>query len=688
MRGAIRGTGALAVLTLALVGLVACITPGASGPLMVKVKVIALNDYHGHLESPGSFAAGSDAPASARQPVGGAEFMAAHVARLKAANPNNVVVAAGDLIGATPMISGLFFDEPAVETLNRIGLEFTSVGNHEFDKGQAELLRLQAGGCKLAPGATDRNAIDPNSCRGAAVGTPVPFEGAKFQWLSANVITRASGKPLLPAYGIKRFAGVPVAFIGMTLRGTQMIVGQAGVVGLEFRDEVQTVNALVPELRAQGIEAIVVLIHEGGMQSGPNPDINRCQGGLAGSPIAGIVAGFDDAVDLVISGHTHSAYVCSLPNSRGRAVPVTSANAFGRLLTDIDLSLDPASRDVVSVQATNLMVTRDPAVFPPDPVVAGIVAAYRRLVSDQAARVIGAIGADVPAVPRDAACNVAAGELVADAQLAAARADAHGHSHGHGHGHAHAHAHGHGHGHGPGSGSGSATGSSTGHDQSIPSIAFMNRGGLRGAGLMVSQPGKKVDGTVTYGEIFALQPFGNNLVTLSLSAQDIKDLLEQQFAGCRGQSATATRLLLPSAGFHYRWDGAAACDARISAVTLATDGRSEMLVDAQGRVLRPDARYRVTVNNYLADGGDGFSTFLRGRDRSGGPPDVDALADYLADYKPPNRPYLPFSRMPSSPFSSPSSTLSQPSPSAPAAAEARISRAGGTSCPMGAAVNP
>lgn len=654
-RKAISGAGMLAAVILAMVGLAACITPGASPPSMVKVKIIALNDYHGQLESPGTFAASGDAPVSARQPVGGAEFIAAHVARLKAANPNNVVVAAGDLIGATPMISGLFFDEPAVETLNRIGLEFTSVGNHEFDKGQAELLRLQSGGCKPAPGATDRGAIDPNSCRGAVVGTPVPFEGAKFQWLSANVTNRASGKPLLPAYGIKRFAGVPVAFIGMTLRGTQMIVGPAGVAGLEFRDEVQTVNALVPELRAQGIEAIVVLIHEGGMQSGPNPDINRCQGGLAGSPIAGIVAGFDDAVDLVISGHTHSAYVCSLPNSRGRTVPVTSANAFGRLLTDIDLSLDPVRRDVVSVQATNLMVTRDPVVTPPDPVVASLVAAYRGLVSDQAARVIGAIAADVPAVPRDAACNVAAGELVADAQLAAARADAQAHSH-------------------P---AGASRG--VGHDQSMPSVAFMNRGGLRGAGLMVSQPGRKVEGTVTYGEIFALQPFGNNLVTMSLTAQDIKDLLEQQFAGCRGQSATTTRVMIPSAGFRYRWDGAAACDARISAVTLATDGRTETLVDAQGKVLQPEARYRVTVNNYLADGGDGFSTFLRGRDRVGGPPDVDALADYLAAYKPPNRPYLPLSPMPAPSPSSSSST---------ATAEARIRRAGGTSCPSGAVVNP
>jgi len=244
---------------------------------------------------------------------------------------------------------------------------------------------------------------------------------------------------------------------------------------------------------------------------------------------------------------------------------------------------------------------------------------------------------------------------VADAQLAAARADAQAHSH-------------------P---AGASRGA--GHDQSMPSVAFMNRGGLRGAGLMMSQPGRKVEGTVTYGEIFALQPFGNNLVTMSLTAQDIKDLLEQQFAGCRGQSATTTRVMIPSAGFRYRWDGAAACDARISAVTLATDGRTETLVDAQGKVLQPEARYRVTVNNYLADGGDGFSTFLRGRDRVGGPPDVDALADYLAAFKPPNRPYLPFSPMPAPSPSSSSST---------ATAEARIHRAGGTSCPSGAVVNP
>jgi 5'-nucleotidase len=480
------------------------------------------------------------------------------------------------------------------------------------------------------------------------VGTPVPFEGARFQWLSANVRSVETGKTLLPAYGVKSFDGVRVAFIGLTLKATSSIVAPSAVAGLEFVDEAQSVNEWVAQIRREGIEAIVVLIHEGGMQSGPNPDINRCQGGLAGSPIAGIVAGFDDAVDLVVSGHTHSAYVCTLPNARGRAVPVTSANAFGRMLTDIDLSLDPTTRDVLSVQAANRLVTRDPAVIQPDPIVAGIVAGYRRLVSDQAARVVGTIAADLPTIARDASCNVAAGELVADAQLAAARADVHAHAH--------------------------IPGGSDGHGHSTPVIAFMNRGGLRGAGLMVSQPGKKDDGTVTYGEIFAMQPFGNNLVTMSLSAQDIKDLLEQQFAGCRGQSPTTTRVLIPSAGFHYRWDGAAACDARISAATLFIDGRTVSLVDVQGRVLQPDSRYRVTVNNYLADGGDGFSTFLRGRDRSGGPLDVDALADYLAAYRSPNRPYG---------YVEAGAGTQRQRPDPP-----RISRAGGSACPTGALVNP
>jgi 5'-nucleotidase len=283
-----------------------CAVAQSTAPL--TVKLIGFNDYHGTLQSPGTFGQNTIVPSAARPAVGGAEYMAAYVARLKATNPLNVVVGAGDLIGASPLISALFFDEPAVETLNKIGLEFNAVGNHEFDKGSAELKRLQSGGCKLTGGVPD-----PNSCKGLGSGAPGTFDGAKFKWLSANVFETSTGRTLLPPYGIKSFDGVKVAFIGMTLKGTPSIVTPLGVAGLEFRDEADTVNSLVPRLRAQGIEAIVVLVHQGGFQTSPNVgDINGCDGNLAnsdGSPsdIAKIVSRLDNAVDLVISGHTHAA---------------------------------------------------------------------------------------------------------------------------------------------------------------------------------------------------------------------------------------------------------------------------------------------------------------------------------------------------------------------------------------------
>ena len=600
--------------------------PAALPGAPFTVKVMGLNDYHGTLESPGTFGLTSAVPAASRPAVGGAEFLAAHVASLKKRNPLHVVVGAGDSIGASPLISSLFFDEPAVETLNRIGLEFNAVGNHEFDKGPAELLRLQNGGCK-----TNAGVVDPNSCQGAAVGTPVPFEGAKFKWLSANVIATATGKPLLPAYGVKTFNGVKVAFIGMTLKATPGIVTPSGVAGLEFRDEAQTVNALIPELRAQGIESIVVLVHEGGFQTGTLGDINACEGNLAGSAIAGIVRQLDNAVDLVVSGHTHSAYNCLLPNAAGRTISVTSASAFGRVLSDIDLTIDPATRDVTQAVATNRLVVRNDPAIAFDAVVAKIVAGYKALVSPLANSVIGAITADLPNSRADGACNMPAGSLIADSQLVATQ---------------------------PASFGGAA-------------IAFMNGGGVRSPGFtFASSPAGEGNGNVTYGEAFTVQPFGNSLVTLSLTTQNLKDFLEEQFAGCLGQSLTATRFALPSAGFKYTWDGAKACGARISNVTLRSGSGIETLVDAGGIVQNPAKSYRVTVNNFMADGGDGYSTLVKGTGRIGGAQDIDALTAFLADFK-----------APKGPFALGANPLDAGTP--------RINRVGtSATCPGGANVNP
>lgn len=591
------------------------------------VKLIGFNDYHGTLESPGTFGQNTSIPAASRPAVGGADFLAAHVAALKKQNPLNVVVGGGDFIGASPLVSSLFFDEPAIETLNRIGMEFTSVGNHEFDKGSTELLRLQNGGCKITNGATD-----PNSCKGATVGTPVPFEGAKFKWLSANVVATATGKTLLPAYGIKTFNGVKVAFIGMTLKATPTIVTPTGVAGLEFKDEAATVNALIPELRAQGIESIVVMVHEGGFQTGALADINACEGNLAGSAIASIVSQLDDAVDVVVSAHTHAAYNCKLPNAKGRTITVTSASAFGRVLTDIDLTIDPATRNITAAAATNRLVVRNDPAITADTTVAKIVDAYKALVSPIANLILGSITTDLSNARVDGACNMPAGDFIADSQLAATQ---------------------------PVNFGGAV-------------IAFMNGGGVRSPGFtFASSTAGEGNGNVTYGEAFTVQPFGNSLVTLSLTTKDIKDFLEEQFAGCLGQSTTATRFALASAGFKYTWDGAKACGARISNVTLRNGSATETLVDATGVVQSPAKSYRVTVNNFMADGGDGYSTLLKGTNRLGGSQDIDALTAYMAaNFKAPKAPYAPSSN-------------------AADAGSKRISRVGNSAnCPGGADTNP
>jgi 5'-nucleotidase len=597
----------------------------------ITIKIIGFNDFHGNLQSPGTFGQNTLVPSGQRPLVGGAEYIAAYVARLKAQNPLNAVVGGGDFIGASPLISALFFDEPAVEVMNHVGVDFTSVGNHEFDKGSAELKRLQNGGCKLTNGQPD-----PNSCRGLGSRAPGTFDGARFKWLAANVVETATGHTLLAPYGVKAFNGVKVAFIGMTLKGTPGIVTPTGVAGLQFNDEADTVNALVPRLRAQGIEAIVVLVHQGGFQSSPNVgDINGCDGNLLNadgskSDIENIVNRLDDAVDLVISAHTHAAYNCSantvdvknvggqavsssrptgLANKVGRLIPVTSASAFGRIITDIDVTLDPKTRNVVAVLPTNRLVDRtDPLInqaIATDPTVRNIVQGYNTLVSPLAGAVVGTITKALPAKANPAG-EEPAGDLIADAQLAATQPAALGGA----------------------------------------QIAFMNAGGVRSPGFAPAAAAYPY--ALTYGDAFTVQPFGNSLVTLTLSATQLKALLEQQFTGCNGQSAN--RVMQSSNGLKYSWSASAAACSKIVDVTFTPTDVTQVppvatgapvVVVSGGVVLNPTRSFRVTVNNFMATGGDGFTTLLGGTNTLGGAQDIDALVAYLAGYKAPDAAYDP-----------------------------------------------
>lgn len=552
----------------------------------VPVKIIAFNDFHGQLEAPGNLRANA-ATATPTIPVGGVEWMAAYVDSLKAKNPNNVVVSAGDLIGATPLTSALFHDEPTIETMNRLGLEFNAVGNHEFDEGRDELLRMQNGGC---------HPHDSNSCQGAAVGTPVPFEGARFAFLAANVQDTTSKKTLFVPYAVKTFGKARVAFIGMTLKETPTIVSPSGVAGLEFTDEAATVNTLIPKLRARGIRAVVVLIHQGGTQPAIQAadTINSCAGNLSGTPIAPIVNRLDDEVDLVVSGHTHQAYNCLLANKSGRLISVTSANSIGRVLTEIDIAVNPKSGDITSVNAQNKLVDRSATGIVPNAEIAAIVSKYRALAMPIANRVIGDITAAMPDSAVNAAGETALGDVIADAQLQATAP----------------------------AGMGGAV------------VAFMNPGGIRSPGLLYpSSAADEGDGKVTYGEVFTVQPFGNSLTTLTLTGEQIHILLEQQFTGCHAGNASTewnypasditgqsfNRILQISTGFTYAW----------SANGSACDKVAPESIKLNGNVINPLFNYRVTVNNFLADGGDKFYVLTKGSHRLGGAQDVDALETFF-----------------------------------------------------------
>ncbi|MBA3382074.1 MAG: bifunctional metallophosphatase/5'-nucleotidase, partial [Actinobacteria bacterium] len=576
MRRVIAGVGLAVCLAVAAPSALARVDAQAATQAPVSLQLLAINDYHGNIEPPGGTFFG--------QPAGGAEYLATHIAALKAQNPNTIVVGAGDLIGASPLISALFHDEPSIETLNEAGLQVTSIGNHEFDEGRNELLRMQRGGCHPVDGCQDGD----------------PFEGSDFDYLSANVevqITAAqraaytkalasynkaraaytkavarykqrlrtkraacktnprsatckrkvtaprrftrkrptapTAKPLLPATKVVTTGGIKVGFIGMTLEGTPSIVTPSGVAGLRFLDEADTANKYAAELKKQGVNTIVVLIHEGGLQTG---GLSDCAG-ISGA-IVDIVNRMSSDIDVVVSGHTHTFYICTIGTKL-----VTSASSFGRVVTDIDLTVESTNGEVVTKSAVNTIVPRTIAKAPAE---TAIVEKYKRLSAPLANRVIGSISADITRSQTPAG-ESALGDVIADSQLAATR-DA-------------------------------AKGSAV--------VAFMNPGGIR-TDLLASQiSGGEQAGQVTYSEAFTVQPFGNSLVTMTLTGQQIDTLLEQQWSG---PNAVAPRILQVSNGFTYTWDAAKPNTDRVIIADIRLNGQS----------ISATASYRVTVNSFMA----------------------------------------------------------------------------------------
>ncbi|MFG2194685.1 bifunctional metallophosphatase/5'-nucleotidase [Streptomyces sp. NPDC048639] len=534
----------------------------------VDVQLLSFNDFHGNLEPP----AGSSGQVTEKNAdgsttkidAGGAEYLATSLRKARKDNRYSVTAAAGDMVGASPLVSGLFHDEPTIEAMNKLKLDVTSVGNHEFDEGRTELTRMQKGGCHPKDGCFEDGKV---------------FKGADFPYLAANVTEEKTGKPILKPYTIWKKHGVKIGFIGVTLEGTPDIVSAEGVKGLKFHDEIKTVNKYAKELQRRGVKSIVALIHEGG--SPASPDYNYdCDSpgpgdGISG-PISTIAKGITPKVDALVTGHTHQAYVCTIPDPDGKPRMVTSASSFGKLYTDTTLTYDRRTGDIVrtKVGSANHVVRRDQ---PKAEDMTSLIKRWNKLAAPIANRPIGHISADIPG--RGATTpETPLGDLISDAQLEAmAPADKGG-----------------------------------------AQIALMNPGGIR-SDLVLKASGGEGDGVVTYGEGFTVQPFTNMMTAIDMTGEQLITALQQQVSG---PNEASPKILQVSKGFTYTLD-------------MTKSGADRIVKDSvklDGTAIDPAKTYRVAMNEFLSGGGDGFPAFKEGKNKLVGKSDLDALIAYLGEH--------------------------------------------------------
>ena len=555
----------------------------------VNVKLIAVNDFHGYLLPPPGFDLSVTDPdcdpaqaakgCSVSVNVGGAAYLASLVKELKASNPNSLLVSVGDAIGASPAISAWTTDEATIEVLSQMGVELSPVGNHEFDRGKAELLRMQNGGCAT---------LDP--IREADLSTCIKgsFSGASFKYLAANAINQDTGKTLFPPTSMRRFGDAQVGFIGLTLKGAAATTRGAG--GVDFLDEVVVAREYAKILRSQGADAVVVLLHQGGRTTATKLNDTSCPG-LTGD-VKAIVEQLAGVADVVLSAHTHMEYVCRIND-----VLLTQAGFYGNMVADIDLTIVPG-RGVIAKTARTVPVINDTTnsaprgftIQKPDPEIAQLVNFYDNFSAARRQAEIGFIATDLLRInePAGARINVAdhpVGRVFADAMLAV-----------------------------------------RGPNGEAADIAFINPGGLR-ASLLAGASGK-----ITYDDLFALAPFANELFMVDLTGADLIRLLEQQWSaancGSKSYKGMCGRILQPSATLNYRWTFTPpAAGLSAGQGTLVRDS-----IRVRGEPLVLDRTYRIaTVSFLVVDGGDNYTVFTEsGKNLTNlARTDMQALIDYF-----------------------------------------------------------
>lgn len=574
----------------ASVALSACLGNSGSGGAAAapeSVKLIAMNDFHGNFEVPAAGNGGSvvlkDPAVAAGTTVrtGGAAYLATLIKQLKAKNPNSIVVGAGDMVGASPVTSTLTHDEATVDILNKLGLEVSSVGNHEFDHGKSELQRLQNGGCYVG------GTVGKDTCINGGL-----FSGASYKWLSANVVDSSTGNPLFPATYVKKFGNASVGFIGLTLKGTPAVVTSTGVAGLDFLDEATTINKYAAQLKAGGVDAVVVLIHQGGQTTASTLNDQSCPN-LSGE-ILPIVDALSKDVSVVVSGHTHQEYVCQ---RNGKLL--TSTGFYGSAVTEIDLTIQPgvgvtkmSANTVPVINDLNTSVPAGYSILSKDAAMDALVQSYVTLSTSLKSLVVGSITADIKRAlisgastpTRDETAEGPMGDVMADVYLAGGpKAD----------------------------------------------IAFINPGGVRAD--LIYQNG----GAVTYGDLLTVAPFGNVLATADLTGAQIVRLLEQQWEAPNCAAKTGAngcgRMLQPSSTFSYTWDAAKPAGAADGAGNRVVAGSLKL----NGTAMDMSKTYRVTFNSFMAPGpGDNFSVVTKYGTNitNSGVIDIDAFVGYMKNH--------------------------------------------------------